>query len=155
MNEKNRLASTRLTQRPWELHDKTISSNLKVTKSVFLSPGRASIDKLKSYQLLTDASFFSQPAFFRAVSSSLSRWYKRQLFLGVFAAKPSPHLFNLWVQVGTKLTAFMSSLSTFFNFSLLFSTSSRLLALILSSSILSQPVFFLPPSYSFSPSARL
>eukprot|EP00808_Paulinella_micropora_P020926 g4587.t1 len=141
MNEKNLLASTRLTQRPWELHDKTISSNMKVTKSVFLSPGRASIDKLKSYQLLTDASFFSQPAFFRAVSSSLSRWYKLQLFLGVF--------------VGTKLTAFMSALSTFFNFSLLFSTSSRLLALILSSSILSQPVFFLPPSYSFSPSARL
>eukprot|EP00808_Paulinella_micropora_P025134 g43098.t1 len=150
MNEKNRLASTRLTQRPWELHDKTISSNLKVTMSVFLSPGRASIDKLKSYQLLTDASFFSQPAFFRAVSSSLSScWHKS------VAAKPSPHLFNLWVQVGTKLTAFMSSLSTFFNFSLLFSTSSRLLALILSSSILSQPVFFLPPSYSFSPSARL
>eukprot|EP00808_Paulinella_micropora_P026331 g76606.t1 len=144
MNEKNRLASTRLTQRPWELHDKTISSNLKVTMSVFLSPGRASIDKLKSYQLLTDASFFSQPAFFRAVSSFQS-----------VAAKPSPHLFNLWVQVGTKLTAFMSSLSTFFNFSLLFSTSSRLLALILSSSFLSQPVFFLPPSYSFSPSARL
>eukprot|EP00808_Paulinella_micropora_P026488 g1203.t1 len=75
-------------------------------------------------------------------------------FFWSVAAKPSPHLFNLWVQVGTKLTAFMSSLSTFFNFSLLFSTSSRLLALILSSSILSQPVFFLPPSY-FSPSARL
>eukprot|EP00808_Paulinella_micropora_P026807 g13124.t1 len=67
-----------------------------------------------------------QPVFL--VHIFFSCWHKS------VAAKPSPHLFNLWVQVGTKLTAFMSALSTFFNFSLLFSTSSRLLALILSSS---------------------
>eukprot|EP00808_Paulinella_micropora_P019270 g50487.t1 len=138
MNEKNRLASTRLTQRPWELHDKTISSNL---------------TKLRSG---TNGSFFWM---FSVVNTSWQPVFLVHIFFSCWhksvAAKPSPHLFNLWVQVGTKLTAFMSSLSTFFNFSLLFSTSSRLLALILSSSILSQPVFFLPPSYSFSPSARL
>eukprot|EP00808_Paulinella_micropora_P003691 g44076.t1 len=120
MNEKNRLASTDTDA----LGTTTISSNL---------------TKLR----IADASFFSQPAFFRAVSSFqvvqmavfsgcfrlLTSWqpvFLVHIFFNCWhklvAATPSPHLFNLWIQVGS-----LSFLHTMIHFQVLVQGSLSLL----------------------------